>query len=164
MNQTAGSPRHIHRLLPVLLFTVFALCVMAVLYSGANSYRSLTTRDQDSYHHRTCVQYLSTKVRQASNPQAVSLAHFGDGDALAITEYIEGQPYTTLVYCSGGWLRELFTASPQDCAPGAGEPILELKALSIEKDAGLLLLEVTDLQGGTTQITLAPRGGKGDLL
>ena len=164
MNQTAGSQRHIHRLLPFVLFTVFALCVMAVLYSGAHSYRSLTTRDQDSYHRRTCVQYLSTKVRQAANAQAISITHFGEGDALAITENIGEQSYTTLVYCSGGWLRELFTASPQDCAPQAGEPILELQALSIEEEGDLLLLEITDLQGRTTQVTLTPRGGRGKLL
>ena len=164
MNQPAGSQRHIHRLLPFLLFTVFALCVMAVLCSGAHSYRTLAARDQASYHRRTCVQYLSTRVRQAANVQAISLTQFGEGDALSIAQDIDGQSYTTLVYCSGGWLRELFTDDISCCSPQAGEPVLELCALSATREGELLLLEITDLQGSTTQITLAPRGGKGELL
>ena len=79
MNQSAGSQRHIHRILPFLLFTVFALCIMAVLCSGAHSYRALTHRDQTSYHRRTCVQYLSTRVRQATSANAISLTRFGEG-------------------------------------------------------------------------------------
>lgn len=164
MNQPAGSQRHIHRALPFVLFAVFALCIMAVLCSGARSYRTLTARDQQSYHRRTCVQYLSTRVRQAPSARALSLTRFGDGDALAITEEIGGERYTTLVYCSGGWLRELFTDDISCCSPQAGEPVMELRALSATWEGDLLLLEITDLQGVSTQITLAPRGGKGDLL
>ena len=164
MNQSAGTQRHIHRILPFLLFTVFALCIMAVLCSGAHSYRTLTARDQASYHRRTCVQYLSTRIRQATNSDAISLTRFGDGDALAITQNVEGQPYTTLVYCCDGWLRELFTDDISSCTPQSGEPVIELTALTTQWEGSLLLLEITDLQGETTQIALAPRGGKGNLL
>ena len=134
MNQSAGSQRHIHRILPFVLFTVFALCIMAVLCSGAHSYRALTHRDQASYHRRTCVQYLSTRVRQATGANAISLTRFGEGDALAITQEVDGAQYTTLVYCSGGWLRELFTDDISSCSPQSGEPVMELSALSAHRE------------------------------
>jgi len=164
MNQPAGNQRRIHRLLPFGLFAVFTLCVVAVVYAGAHSYRSLAARDRDSYHRRTCVQYLSTRVRQAPSARAISLIPFGEGDALAIEEELDGRVYTTLVYCSGGWLRELFTDDISSWSPLGGEPVLELSTLTGSWEGELLLLEITDLQNRKTQITLAPRGGKEELL
>ncbi len=51
-------------LMALLLFGVFAACVLAVLLTGANAYRRLTQRDQEAYLRRTCVQYLATRVRR----------------------------------------------------------------------------------------------------
>ena len=49
-------------LLALLLFALFAACVLAVLLTGARAYRRLTLRDQASYNTRTCVQYVATPV------------------------------------------------------------------------------------------------------
>ena len=62
-------------LMALLLFGVFAACVLAVLLTGANAYRRLTQRDQAAYLRRTCVQYLATRVRQADSRDRRRLRH-----------------------------------------------------------------------------------------
>ena len=50
---------HQDGLAALLLFGIFAVCVLMVLLTGANAYRRLTERDQQAYQRRTCAQYLS---------------------------------------------------------------------------------------------------------
>ena len=52
-------------LLVLLLFAVFAVCILSVLLTSADTYRRLSDRDQDSYGRRTSAQYITTKIRQA---------------------------------------------------------------------------------------------------
>ena len=58
---------HIEGLIALLLFGVFAVCLMTVLLTGANAYRSLTDRDQTAYDRRVCAQYMATRLRQADS-------------------------------------------------------------------------------------------------
>lgn len=53
---------HIDGLVALLLFGVFAACVLVVLLTGADAYRRLTERDQAAYERRTGVQYIATRV------------------------------------------------------------------------------------------------------
>lgn len=60
-------------LIALLLFGVFAVCVLGVLLTGADAYRRLTERDKDAYNRRTYVQYMATRVRQAAGAGSVSV-------------------------------------------------------------------------------------------
>ena len=44
---------HMSALLPLVVFALFAVCVLSVLLMGANVYQRLTQRDRDSYQRRT---------------------------------------------------------------------------------------------------------------
>ena len=95
---------YIDGLLALLLFGVFAVCVLAVLLTGARAYRGLTQRDQAAYSRRVCVQYIATRVRQADRAEGVSVEPFGEGDALVLSE----DGYVTRVYHYDGYLMELY--------------------------------------------------------
>ena len=87
-------------LLVLLLFGVFAACVLSVLLMGAGRYRVLTERDDASYSWRTAAQYLTTRVRQADTADGVRVGAFDGGegeDTLFLTEQIDGVAYTTRV-------------------------------------------------------------------
>ena len=59
------------------MLLVFAVALLAVLLGGANVYDRLTARDSESYDSRTCVQYLTTKVRQSENAGACAARNRG---------------------------------------------------------------------------------------
>lgn len=155
-----GTKHHLDGLLALLLFGVFAASILSVLLTGAGVYSRLTQRDQRAYDRRTCVQYLATKVRQAPSGAQVTVGTFGEGDALILTEDIDGQPYLTRIYCYDGWLRELFSAADDPFAPEDGEKILPAQALALHTDHNLLQIDLTDSSGQTISLTLSPRGGE----
>ena len=91
MNHDGKDNHIIGGLSVLLLFSLFAVCVLFVLLFGADAYRRITERDQAAYDRRTCAQYLAAKVRQAEGGGAVCLTSSRQaGDTLMLTERIDG--------------------------------------------------------------------------
>ena len=148
-------------LVVLLLFGLFAVCILSVLLTGADAYRRLARRDQHSYDGRTAVQYLSTRVRQADGLGLVSVRSFEGADALVLTEEIEGQTYETLVYCHDGFLRELFSAAGSEFLPEDGEKVLEAQALLRELEGQSLTARLTGPEGEVWELILYLRSREG---
>ncbi len=147
-------------LLALVLFAVFAVCVLSVLLTGADAYRGLTERDRAAYGQRTAAQYLATRVRQADRAGSVRVETFQGCDALVYQEDVGGEAYLTRVYCYDGYLRELFTAAGADMAPEDGQQVLAAQALELRRTGGTIQAALTDAQGHTLQLTLALRSGE----
>ena len=125
----------ITEVLALLNLTVFALCVLLVLLTGARIYRNLVDRGQEVYEQRTALQYLTTRVRQA---ETVEIGNLEGCEALILKETLEGETYTTYVYCYDGWLRELYTVAGAKLPPQAGEALLEGENLDLKQEGSLL--------------------------
>lgn len=155
---------HMEGLAVLLVFGVFAVCVMSVLLTGAEQYRSLTQRDDASYSWRTASQYLTTRVRQADTAGGVRVGAFdgGDGeDTLFLTEQIDGTAYTTRVYWYDGYVRELFAEEGSELEMDAGEAVLPAGGVRFfETDAGVGAF-LTDQDGQVTCLNWTLRSGKG---
>ena len=150
----------IEGLLPLVLLSVFAVCVLAVLLTGADAYKALKARAQDGYDGRTAAQYLSTRFRQADAAGAVDVESFGGADALVLSEEIDGARYETRIYCCDGYIRELFAAADSDLTPQDGEKVLPLAALELDWQDGCLQAELTDADGTVRQLLLCLRSGE----
>lgn len=155
--------RSISALAALMVFCVFAAGIVAALLGGAGVYQRLTVRDTRSYDRRTCAQVVAAKVRQAPGLESVSLAQFGAGDALVITQEIEGRAYCTRLYCHDGWLMELFAPSDEPFSPEDGEKLLQAGGLELNLEDGLLRTSVTDSGGKKIEQWLFLRGGEGAL-
>jgi len=148
-------------LVVLVLFGVFAVCILSVLLTGADAYQRLSQRDGRSYDRRTAAQYLSTRIRQADRLGSVSVEDFGGVDALIFREDIGGDIYETAVYCYDGWLRELFTAEDSGMLPEDGERVLEAECLELTLDGQTVLAELTDPEGETLRLNLYLRSREG---
>ena len=147
----------------LLLFGVFAVCLMVVLLTGADSYQRLTERDQAASDSRTCAQYLATRVRQADEDQAVAVEQFGGSDALCFRQSIVGEEYVTRIYVHDGWLMELFSPAWAELEPADGERIMSARSLEAEEQDGLLRLSVAPEDGEAVEVLLSLRSGEGGL-
>lgn len=146
-------------LLTLLLFAVFAVCVLAVLLTGADAYRHIVRRGQSGYDGRTAAQYLTTRVRQADTSEGIRTESFDGLDTLVLTEEIDGQRYETRIYCHDGYLRELFAAADSGLAPEDGEKVLPLESLMLSFSDGELQAELTE-NGRTQRLLLSQRSGE----
>ncbi len=152
-----GTKHHMDGLLMLLLFGVFAVCVLIVLLTGAKAYRGLTERDRAAYDRRTCVQYIATKVRQGDVEGGVTVEPFGDTAALCMRQY----GFVTRVYCYDGWLMEMYTFEDAELTPQDGEKVMPLSGLSFDLEDGLLTVELQSGEGVTDTLRLALRSGEG---
>lgn len=151
------SQHHMSGLLMLLLFGVFAACVLAVLLTGARAYRGLTQRDQAAFNRRTGVQYIAARVRQADVAGGVTVGPFGDAMALTITQ--EG--FVTWVYWYDGYLMELYTLADAELTPQDGVRIMPMESLSLTLEDGLLTAEVCGEGGVVDTLRLSLRCGEG---
>ncbi|WP_338546799.1 DUF4860 domain-containing protein [Emergencia sp. JLR.KK010] len=122
---------HLEGLIALLLFGVFAVCLLIALLAGADAYNGLTTKDRIAYDSRVCGQYIATQVRQNDDMNSVSVTDFGDGNALSLAKEIEGNTYVTLIYSYDGYLMELFCAEGAQLAPEDGEKIMPISKFSL---------------------------------
>lgn len=149
---------HMDGLAALLLFGIFAVCVLMVLLTGANAYRRLTQRDQQAYLRRTCTQYIAARVRQADSLGCITVEPFGEGEALSLEE--DGG-YCTRVYCHEGWLMELYCARDAELEPQDGERLLEMQSLHFSLEDGLLTAIIGGADGSQDTLRLSLRSGKG---
>ena len=145
----------------LLLFGVFALCILAVLLTGADAYKRLSGRDQVSYDERTAGQYLTTRVRQADRLGGVEVASFQGVDTLILTEEIEGEAYETRVYCYDGYLREMFCVKGAALPPTFGEQILPMEDLELDFDGKTITATLSMTDGSQEHMTLHLRSEGG---
>ena len=150
--------------LVLLVFAVFMVSVLLVLLSGADTIQKLTERDQRTYHHRTAVQYLTTRVRQADLAGAVSADNSGDISILILKENIDSQIYETRIYCYEGYLREMFCAAGLGLPPEFGEEILPMKdfRVSVKETAVCAELLLPDGRKEECYLWLRSNGGLSD--
>lgn len=144
------------RLMTLLTFAVFAVCVLLVLLSGADVYRRLTEEGESQYARRTAAQYITTRIRQAGS---VQVGEFSGLDALEFRETLNGRSYLTRVYCYDGFLRELFTPEDGQFLAEDGETLLNVEALSLSVEDGLLCVQITLPEGSTQTLYLQQRKG-----
>lgn len=152
-----GTKHQVDGLLMLLLFGVFAVCVLSVLLTGAKAYRGLTDRDGAAYDRRTCVQYIATRVRQGDIEGGVTVEPFGDAASLCMAQ----DGYVTRVYWFDGYLMELYTSADAELYPEDGEKIMPLESLSFTMEEGLLTAEVGGAGGVVDTLRLSLRSGEG---
>lgn len=152
------AKQHIDALAALLLFGIFAVCVLGVLLAGAGAYQRLTARDAAAAERRIRVQYIATRVRQADTADQVSVDELGGIPALRLPE---ADGYVTWVYCCGGWLMEMYTSAESDLAPEDGTRLMEAAALSLSLEDGLLQIGITGPEGEEDWLYLTLRSGEG---
>ena len=144
----------------LVLFAVFAVCILMILLAGADVYRRLTERDQSVYGRRTIAQYLTTRIRQADSGGSLRVEEFGEGDALVVAEEISGVIYETRIYCSDGYIRELFAAADSGLTPQDGDRILQAESMELSEKDGMLEIRITAADGNIQVLSLYLRSGK----
>jgi len=150
------SKHPISGLMALLLFGVFAICILGVLLGATGIYQRLTERDAQSYEMRTAAMYVATKVRQNDRAGGIAVEQIGQSDALVLTETVEGETFRTWIYCYDDYLYELFLPADLEAAPEDGERLLPVEQLELSLEDGLLSAQITQF-GESRQLRLTLR-------
>lgn len=150
----------ISSLAALLLFAVFAVCIMMVLLTGAKVYQRLVRRDQVNYDRRTAVSYLAARIRHADCLEGIRTEHDDGMDVLVITEMIEGVLYETRIYCHNGYICELFTFAESTSLPEDGVQVMPAASLEADVQDGYIQIKITDEEGYQQTFAQYLRSGK----
>lgn len=144
----------------LLLFFAFTISVLFVLMLLTQSYRSAAVSSELSYSERTCISYISEKLRHGDSEGAVYVGKFDGVNALFIDTVFGDVPYSSIIYFYNGWLCELFCEKGADFRLADGTRIIETKAVSFsELQPSLFYIEVTNLSGKTDKLHIFLRSG-----
>lgn len=149
----------------LVLFCVFAATILFVLMSGANVYKDTATLMQARYEERTCLSYISAKIKHYDDEGSVYLTDFNGTPALALEEEIDGAEYNTLIYFYDGHVKELFCEKNAEFSIDSGIDIIEaqdLRLAMVDKESGLIKIKCTGKSGGSSTMiigTMSENGG-----
>ena len=158
MRKKAFRQSHMDILAAFLLLAAFAAAILAVLLSGARSYRRLTERDMVAYHTQTEALYLTTKLRQTPVMSEVTVTNRDGIDFIEITTWEDFEPYTTMIYCYNGSLLELFAYEGYDFTMGDGEKVADMRRMNVSDDGERIYIDFTTADGEDVSLIFA-RGG-----
>ena len=114
------------------LLAVFGITSFFVIMIGAKQYQATANRMSDNYETRTISSYLEEKINQNDISGSGAVVQLDSTDALALTQTINGQSYTTYIYAYDGYLWEITVNSDTAVSPGSGQKILETGDMTIE--------------------------------
>lgn len=127
-----------------LLIGLFAIMSMFCVIGGAEVYRGAVKNADVNANLRTAVSYVAGKVRAWDKRGAVAIQPWEQGKALALTEEIDGEEYTTCIYGWDGGIWEIFAPSGSVFSPEDGQRIADGEALDFTfLTPGLIEMNIT---------------------
>ena len=167
--ETTGH--HMDGVYVLLLFAVFAGCILIVLLFGTSAYEKLVERDRAAYDQRTGVQYLAAKIRHSDGADHRYVGSISDRTTVDADEIntlylqFEGEDgeavpgsYTKIYYYDG-YIREILCAEDGGLLPEDGNEILAAEGLQISKAGNLISFSVTNEDGTESSMKIAVRSG-----
>lgn len=142
---------------PIALFFVFAASSLVVIILAANIYSNTTKASESGFGTRTVLAYITEKIHQSDEEQAVSLGSFGGRDALVIEQQFDSDlTYITYIYEDTGVLRELFIQEGVEAYSENGREIMPVRDFSMkELSDGLFQFTCISDDGDTRSTVVA---------
>ena len=127
----------------LLIFAAFVLTAMLLISMETSEYQRIIGRMQDNDLSRVTTAYLTQKVRQGRETEAITAEDFHGIPSLCIRSRIAGGRYETYLYVFEGRLMELMTpeGNVNNVIPAGGTPLVPMEELRFEfiKDNAVLV-------------------------
>lgn len=152
----------------LMLFAIFAGCVLMVLLFGASSYEKLVERDGNSFQRRTGASYIAAKIRHNDVSGTVQVGSYSDRENSKADEietlylqYVDknGTPvegYYTKIYYYDGYIREILCEDGVTLQPETGSGIMKAAGFScsLQEDVVDFLLTYDNEESNHMRIKL----------
>lgn len=146
------SDKHaIDLIFPLAVLFVFAASSLLVLILSTHIYTGQIDHAKSNYQSYTPLAYITEKVRQNDTTGSVSIQKINGTSCLALKGTSDEFSYTTYLYVSDGWLKELLIRDGTKASLSAGKNIIEAKKFVIK-----------ELKPQVYQITVTAEDGTSD--
>lgn len=146
MTRGRGGAGAIAGLLMICLLAGFLFFVLA---AAAGVYKDISAVMEEQYSSQTAMGYVTAKLHQSDGRGMLSLGDLAGTPALVITEELEGEDYTTYVYCHEGYIMELFCPATESLLPSDGVRVVAAERLELTQEGALIRIEA-ETSGGVS--------------
>ena len=148
-------------LFPIALLLVLAASSLFLVILAANVYRKSVAWEESNYGSRTCLSYVTEKIRQSDTDGGVETGTFDGIPCLILRQNFGDQAYATYLYSYEGQLCELFVQEGADVHAPDGQRILEVNNFNItEQEKGIFKISCSD-ENGKESVTYAAVKSRG---
>ena len=140
-----SSGHSIDHIFLLVLLSVFTVGAVFTILIGARQYQAIADNMDYNDETRTAASYLEEKLRQSDCSNSISITEIDSVPAIALTKEVNGEAYTTYLYCYRNYLREITVSSASTILPKDGQKIAEAGNLTIDQlAANLYCFTITD--------------------
>ena len=151
-----NNSRAIDTFFILALLALFAITSFFVIIIGARQYHSIANQMTVNYETRTASSYLVEKFNQNDVEGSVVVTDVEGIPAVALTQTIREQEYTTYIYAYDGYLREVTVSADTAITPSSGQKIVEATALDIKACSNhLFCFTLTDTYGNSCPVYIS---------
>lgn len=138
-------------LLPAALFLALAASSLLLVILAANVYKANVLWEESNYKSRTCLSYVTEKIRQGDVGGDVETGVFNGIPCLVLRQTLGEQAYVTYLYSYQGKLHELFVQEGISMRAPDGQGILEVDGFRVaEEERGIFRISCLDENGRET--------------
>ena len=132
----------------LMLTCVFGVTLLLSLVTGAEVYRRVEERGDESSRARVSLSYITAKIHGYDQAGMLETGDFGESGAVFLYEEIDGFVYETILYVYNGNLMEMLCEKGWELSPEFGEVVSPARALTVAQPReGLLRLSLTEADG-----------------
>lgn len=145
-------------LFTMALFGVFAVTACFILLIGADIYQSTASNLGENSDAVTTMTYISEKIRQGDEADALSIETIENKQVLALSSEINDTAYATYIYEWEGQLKELYCRKDTSISLSGGETISTISSFEIEQvQDSLYRITVTDTKNRPYELWISTR-------
>ena len=142
-----GTSRVLGTAASLLLFLVFAICMIVIIGAGAGIYGRVNEGYEMTYGSSAAIKYVSNKIRASDGCQ---ITDGGNGIIL------ENGSILTVIYKGSGGIYEKSTAAENGITADGGELVVKTDSFVVSEKDGLYEISVT--YGSTTMSAFFRKG------
>lgn len=150
--------RHSQSLFAFVLYLMFFTMTLIFLVSGVSVYRNIMASMEENYSARTCLSYISTKIRQCDNKASVSIVEKSGTNALVLQERAGALIFETWIYFYEGGIFEIYIEKDTPFELSDGDRLLSLKSIDFKKSAGGIYIKCQTEYGISDELFLSLNG------
>ena len=152
-----GSGHAISGTFVFMLLGVFAVISTLLVLLCAQAYRN--TVDQTAAHRdeRILQSFIRNTLRGEDKENAFGSVEIDGVNALTITSRFDDEVYVRYLYCYEGVLRDLFIGAEDTFHPDFGEEVCPAGSFTASLLDGLVMVEMTDVEGRPYTFSIAQR-------
>lgn len=149
MKKYENTSHSVNVLFVIVLFGLFTILSVMLIFIGSDVYGRITHRQSIDNEVRTCISYVTNKVRNADTQGSIYIEEKEDTKVLVIENDYDTVVLNTLLYYYDGAICEATVVKGDEYSLNFGEKVFEVADFNLEynEEGNIITFQIKDSDG-----------------